>query len=113
MQDKYYKKNVSKEWLVTNGFRYSKNLSDEDTSVYTYRFPVFKYERMTVLECEINISLEDGKVKLNVYDYRTNDKYAAFYYCEYGNYDKMLKIIWDKIDYMLKKLQIESKTNNE
>lgn len=113
MQNKYYKKNVSKEWLVTNGFRYSKNLSDEETSVYTYRFPVFKYERMTVLECEINISLEDGEVKLNVYDYGTNDKYAAFYYCEYGNYDKMLKIIWDKIEHMLNKLQIKRKINNE
>lgn len=113
MPKKYYKKNVSKEWLVANGFRYSKNLSDEETSVYTYRFPVFKYERMTVLECEINILLEDGEVKLNVYDYGTNDKYASFYYCEYGNYDKMLKIIWDKIKYMLNKLQIKERANNE
>ncbi len=107
MQDKYYKINISKEWLMANGFKYSKSLSDEKTHVYTYRFPVFKYERMTVLECELNISLEDGEVKLNVYDYGTNDKFAAFYYCEYGNYDKMLQIIWNKIEYMLGKLQIE------
>lgn len=113
MQNKYYRKNVSKEWLNANGFKYSKKLSDEETNIYTYRFSVFKYEKMTVLECEINISLEDGEVKLNVYDYGTNDKYAPFYYCEYGNYDKMLKIIWDKIDYMINKLQIERKIDNE
>lgn len=112
MQDKYYKQNISKEWLVENGFKYSKSLSDEETHVYTYRFPVFKYKRMTVLECELNIALEDGEVKLNVYDYGTNDKFAAFYYCEYGNYDKMLKIIWNKIEYMLGKLQIERRQNN-
>ncbi len=107
MQNKYYKQNISKEWLTSNGFKYRESLSDEETNIYTYRFPVFKYKRMTVLECELNISLEDGEVKLNVYDYGTNDKFAAFYYCEYGNYDKMLQIIWNKIEYMLGKLQIE------
>lgn len=107
MQNKYYKQNISKEWLTSNGFKYRKSLSDEETNIYTYRFPVFKYKRMTVLECELNISLEDGEVKLNVFDYGTNDKFAAFYYCEYGNYDKMLQIIWNKIEYMLGKLQIE------
>lgn len=107
MQNKYYKQNISKECLTSNGFKYRKSLSDEETNIYTYRFPVFKYKRMTVLECELNISLEDGEVKLNVFDYGTNDKFAAFYYCEYGNYDKMLQIIWNKIEYMLGKLQIE------
>lgn len=111
MPNKYYKKNVSKEWLNINGFRYSKKLSDEEASIYTYRFPVFKYERMIVLECELSMCLEDGEVKINVYDYGTNNKYAAFYYCEYGNYDKMLKVIWNKINLMLNKLQIER--NNE
>lgn len=113
MQEKYYKKNISKEWLSINGFRYCKKLSDEKTNIYTYRFPVFKYEKMIVLECELDICIEDGEVKLNVYDYGTNDKYAPFYYCEYGNYDKMLKIIWDKIDYTINKLQIERKIDNE
>lgn len=113
MQNKYYKQNISKEWLVTNGFRYNKNLSDEETSVYTYRFPVFKYEKMIVLECELNIALEDGEVKLNVYDYGTNDKYAPFYYCEYGDYNQMLKVINDKIKYMLGKLEIKEITSTD
>ena len=107
MQDKYFMKNLSKEWLITNGFRYSKKLSNEETNIYTYRFPVFKYERMTVLECELAVALEDDEIKINVYDYGTNDKYAPFYYCEYGNFEKMLIIIWKKIDTVLNKLQIE------
>ncbi len=41
MQNKYYKRNISKEWLVSNEFKYNKSLSDEETNVYTYRFPVF------------------------------------------------------------------------
>lgn len=62
---------------------------------------------MTVLECEISVILGEDNVKLNVYDYNTNDKYAAFYYCEYGNYNKMLKIVWNKIIDALQRLGIE------
>lgn len=113
MQDEYYKQSLSREWLTNNGFRYNRNLSDDEIHIYTYRFPVFKYEKMTVLECELSIALEIGEVKINVYDYGTNNKYAPFYYCEYGNYDKVLKIVWDKIKYILNKFQIERKINNE
>lgn len=106
MQHKFYKQNISKEWLINNGFKYNKNLSDEETHIYTYRFPVFKYERMIVLDCELTASLYDDEIKINVYDYGTNDKYAPFYYCEYGNFDKMLKEIHNKINKELSKLNI-------
>ena len=89
---------------MQNGFRYNKNLSTEESNIYTYRFPVYKYEKLTVLECELTLFVEDGTVIVNVYDYGTNDKYALFYYCEYGNYDKMLKIINEKVYKELKKL---------
>lgn len=103
----YHKQGMTKDWLISNGFRYSRVLSTDDTTVYTYRFPVYKYRSMTVLECEISVILGEDNVKLNVYDYNTNDKYAAFYYCEYGNYNKMLKIVWNKITDVLQKLGIE------
>lgn len=105
--NKYHKQGMTKDWLVSNGFRYSRLLSTDDTTVYTYRFPVYKYKSMTVLECEISIVLGEDNVKLNVYDYNTNDKYAAFYYCEYGNYNNILKIVWNKITYVLQRLGIE------
>lgn len=68
---------------------------------------------MTVLECELRVVLGEDKVDINVYDYNTNDKYAPFYYCEYGNYNQMLKIINDKIEYMLEKLEIKEVTNTD
>lgn len=36
----YKKKNITKEWLSSNGFRYNRLFSDDETEVYTYRFPV-------------------------------------------------------------------------
>lgn len=106
-QIRYHKQGITKDWLISNGFRYSKLLSTDDTPVYTYRFPVYKYKNMIVLECEISVILGENNIKLNVYDYNTNDKYAAFYYCEYGNCNKMLKIVWNKIIDVLQKLGIE------
>lgn len=98
---------LSKEQLLSKGFRFSKVFSDDENEVYTYRFPVFKYNKMIVLECELKYVLGEDQIDINVYDYNTNDKYAPFYCCEYGDYDKMLEIIWDKINHMLSKLGIK------
>lgn len=105
--NKYIKKDITKEWLMSQNFKYNRTLSTDDSITYTYRFPVYKYKGMVVLECELSVVLGDDHVHINVYDYNTNDKYAAFYYCEYGDYNNMLKIIWNKIDNVLKKLKIE------
>ena len=43
----YTKPNVTKQWLLSNNFRYNTRLSDEESDVYTYRFPVYKYEKFT------------------------------------------------------------------
>ena len=104
---KYVKQNISKEWLIVNGFHYNKTLSNEDGEVYTYRFPVYKYEGFIVLECELMAKLDEGDVLINVYEYSTTNKYAPFYYQEYGNYDKMLECIWTKINKVIKKLGIK------
>lgn len=74
--------------------------------MYTYRFPVYKYNKFTVLECELKVALGEDIINVNVYDYNTHDKYAPFYYCEYGNYNKMLKEINEKIDIVLKRLNV-------
>lgn len=102
---------LTKDQLLSKGFKFSRTFSDNENEVYTYRFPVYKYNKMTVLECELRVVLSEDKVDINVYNYNTNDKYAPFYYCEYGNYNQMLKIINDKIEYMLKRLGIKEITN--
>lgn len=104
---KYIKEDITKEWLDANRFRYSKMHSDTYSDAYTYRFPVYKYGIFTILECEIVIYLDNGEVRINVYDNNSSNKYAPFYYEEYGNYDKLLVIIHEKIEKMLNKFEIE------
>ena len=53
--NQYYKLNLSKEWLISNNFRYNSMLSDDEEDVYTYRFPVHKNGGFTILECEISV----------------------------------------------------------
>lgn len=106
-QTRYQKKNITKKWLLSNGFCYNKLFSSSDTEVYTYRFPVYEYEGLTVLEGEFKVVLGEDEISVNVYDYNTNDKYAPFYYCEYGNYDSMLRKIYGKIGRKLKILKIK------
>lgn len=110
----YIKQNVTKQWLLSNNFYYNSRLSDEESEVYSYRFPVYKYDKFTTLECEFSIVLGKETVTINVYNYRTYDKYAPFYYYEYGNYGKLLDVIWRNINKQLKLLGItKEKTDKE
>ena len=109
-KSKYIKRNMTKDWLVSNGFHYNRIFSNNDADVYTYRFPVYKYERFIILECEMKVILGEDNVYINVFDYNTLNRYAPFYYMEYGNYTSMLKEIWQKIDKELNKLGIKKIT---
>ena len=109
----YIKPKTTKQWLLSHDFHYNRLLSDEESEVYTYRFPVYKYEKFTVLECELRTILGEDNVQIDVYDYGTTSRYAPFYYCKYGNYDKMLEIIWKNINNQLKQLGINKKSNKE
>ena len=111
-EKRYIKHNVTKEWLKSNGFRHNRIFSDEENEAFTYRFPVYKYGDFATLDCEIIILFKTGEVRINVYDYNTRDRYAPFYNCEYGNYDKVLIKINEKIDKELGRLNIREDNNN-
>lgn len=104
--------NTSKQWLLSHDFHYNRLFSDEEIEVYTYRFPVYKYEKFTVLECELSVILGNDDITINVYDYGTINRYAPFYYSEYGDYDKVLLIINSKIVKEIKKLGIKKKVKD-
>lgn len=104
---RYKKKNITKDWLLSSNFRYNRLLSNNEEEVYTYRFPVYKYNKFVTLECELQVIFGEDEIKVNLYDYGTNNKYAAFYYSEYGNYSKFMKGIYDKINQKLNNLGIE------
>lgn len=97
------------DWLNTNGFRYNRLFSNEDTDVFTYRFPVYKCEGFIILECELRVILGEQRVYIDVYDRNTINKYAPFYYQEYRNYTQMLNKIWTKINKVIRKLGIEER----
>ena len=62
---------MTKQWIISNKFHYSRLFSSEDEEVYTYRFPVYKYENFTILECELHITLGEDDIIIDVYDYGT------------------------------------------
>ena len=100
------KENVTEKWLLDNHFRYNRIYSDGDSIAYTYRFPVYKYGCCVTLDGEIVIFL-DGEVKLNVYDVNTRNKYAPFYYNEYGDFSAILNVINNNFEKQLKKFDIK------
>lgn len=105
----YIKKNVTKDWIYKNDFRYNRHYSIKGDTVYTYRFPLLKYKKSkkTAVECELFMFYPDGKVLINVYNYDTRDKYAPFYNSDYGNWTKVLSVMYKKINIKLKELGIE------
>lgn len=108
---KLIKKDVIKEWLKSNGFCYNRIFSDEENESYSIRFPVYKYVNATTLECELIITLGKDEVNVDVYSYETREIYEPFYYYEYGNYEKLLKVIWKNIDDKLRQLGITKVVN--
>ena len=103
---KFIKPDMTKQWLLSNGFCYNRLFSDGETESYTYRFPVYKHEEFTILECELRVILESQYVYVDVYDYNTINKYAPFYFYEYGQYGLLLRNIWQVIEKEIQRLGI-------
>lgn len=93
----YTKPGITKEWLNENEFKYNRTLSDSEDNVYTYRFPLCKNGYFVTLECELSCVESTGEIRVDVYDYGTRNRYAAFYCSEYGDYSVMLKSINKRI----------------
>lgn len=102
----YRIKDYSKEFLQKYKFKYSSYLSEYNDEVYTYKFPLNTYNKITTIECEIAVSVTTGVVNLNVYNAGTKELYASYYDREFGNCE-LLKSIDMKIDKKLKELGIE------
>lgn len=103
----YIKPEITKDWLIKNNFKYNRLFSDSENNIYTYRFPIHKNGYFTTLECELSCIESGGMITVDVYDYGTRNKYAAFYCAEYGNYKPMITAINNRIKSELKKLGIK------
>ena len=106
----YTKEDVTKSWLLKNGFRQQKLTYNEECDLYEYRFPVCKYKGVTTLECLLIFFVQSsgtGEVVINVIDCNTATKYAPFYGIGCGNYNTLLEKIDSKIMKELNKLKIK------
>lgn len=108
LNKQYIMNAVSKDKLLKNNFRYSKQLSTADETIYILRFPLCKYKRYTTLEGVIITDLNTGETNVNVYDCNINSIYPPCYnYHDNDNrYKKIFNVIRQTITQKLKDLNI-------
>lgn len=107
MESVTYKINdYSKQFLQKYRFRYNSYLSDYNDEVYTYKFSLLSYNKVTTIECEISVSTITGIVNVNVYNAGTKELYASYYNREFGKCE-IIKSIDMKIDKKFEELGIE------
>ena len=104
----YYMKKRSKKHLETLGFSRSFLFSNEDEEYYWYRFPVYRYGDYILFECEMLCCIETGEVIIDVFDYKTRNRYASWYYPGLGfaESNKAVDIINAKIKSKCKQMGI-------
>lgn len=73
----YKMRNPTKQNLKSLGFKYFDE--SEDSLLYAYRFPVKKYNKTVVIECEIIVEVDSGETKINVFDKSFMTYYPPFY----------------------------------
>ena len=95
-----------KKYLLDKGFRYNNRISEENSDCYSIRFPVYKYRKKVVIECELTIEIQTGNKMINVFNCGTNEIYIPYYNHQYGRYP-ILKTIEQQIDNYINKLNLE------
>lgn len=111
----YVMKNITKNWLEKHGFHQHTLFSSEEETIYTYRFPVFKYRGIPTLEGEVMVCLETGEAKIDIFEKGTRNRYASWY-CEkmgFGQPNKVVDAIKKVVEKKIKDLKIEETKENE
>lgn len=104
----YEMKNHSKEYLETNGFKYSRVFSDSESTCYYKRVPVFKYGIYILLTAEIRVEVETGITWIDVFDGASGRSYYAGYYIrDYGDVSGVTDVIDANIEKEMRKYGIK------
>lgn len=93
-----YKLDITKDAMKKLGFRY-----DGECDSYTYKFPVYKYNKVPVLFCKIGIDEETNQIWFNICD--NNGLYMPYYNEEYGT-NMLIPLIDERIEKEFSKLGI-------
>ena len=105
LRNKHKMQNYSREYLLSHGFRYRKASFTDDIDVYTYRFPVYKYNKQSLIDCTLTVNPNDGDVFISVTQ-QDGCIYTPFYANDYGNFRPIMEIINSNILHQFSKLSI-------
>lgn len=111
-----YHQQISKSFLISNGFRHNIGWSEDGSEAYVAYMPIYRYHGLAVLELRI-VLYDNGTTRIDVLDYSTHGIYAAWY--RHEPYDKypILKEIDDNIIKLMTSLgfvkEKESKNGHE
>lgn len=100
-ENRYKMTDHSKENLKKIGF--NKVLDDPD--LYTYRFPVHKYNNIPTEWCVLNVDVVTGEVNIDVFN-NNGSSFPAFYQ-QMSGFDEFIEKINSKIRSKLSKLGIK------
>lgn len=104
--------NTSEDNLKKLGFRYDKLTSNNEYTNYIYRFPVYKYNSKTLLECKLTLNINTKIITVDVYQ-ESGLIYRQFYHSEYGSKEPIIEIINNNILKEFKKLHIKQIKHKE
>ena len=81
---------LTKEQLLDNNFKYI-------DGCYSYRFPVYKYKKETMLWALFIINIEESTYNVTVVN-KSYSTYAAFHNRTYGSNDSVVEAIDNRIN---------------
>jgi len=106
--NKFKMKDATKQKLFQAGFRFHSFNKDSKNNIYVYTFPIHKYLKSTMVECEIITECCTGDTVLNFYDKVAKSIYRPFYGINTQQYSKKFLNSMDrKVKRKLKGLGIE------
>jgi hypothetical protein len=108
----FYHPRVTKDYLKTNHFRYTRGWSEDGADAYMLTVPLYRYNSLALLDLRI-ILYDDGLTRIDVLDSSTKGVYSPWYRQE--SYDRypILKTIDNSIEKLMKTMGFQKRGNNE
>lgn len=104
-KNKYIMPNTDIDHLKELGFKYLPLRSSDNERIYIYVFPVYKYRRKTLIECNLFVNTTTQEINISVYNYN-GTIYAPFYNEQNYNNNTVLETVNKKIQSEFRKLKI-------
>ena len=107
-----YRHKITKQFLINNGFRYSRGWSDEEGEAYVSYQPIYQYHGLATLELRI-VLYDDGDTRIDVLDCSTHGVYAPWYRNESCDKYPIIKEVDNNIKNIMKHLGFAERGKDE